>query len=124
MEFKFDTKPTYTVITPQYDALDVNLTEQLAEQISLYINKGSNNFIIDMQMCATCDNKSFEQLAAMHEDCYVNQRSLVFTGLQATILQPLNESGLTDMLNIAPTMQEAVDIVSMEILERDLMNEE
>ncbi|MCB0541650.1 MAG: STAS domain-containing protein, partial [Bacteroidetes bacterium] len=83
-----------------------------------------NNFIIDMQQCSKTDNTSFPALAELHEDCYMNQRSLVFTGIQAPVLDALNENELAEMLNIAPTMQEAVDIISMEILERDLMNED
>lgn len=124
MEFKFDTKPTYTVITPETNTLDANLTEKLAGQIALCITNGANNFIIDMQFCAITDNKSFDSLAELHEDCYMNERSFVLTGLQQPVMQQLVENELADMLNIAPTMQEAVDIVSMDILERDLLNEE
>jgi hypothetical protein len=59
----------------------------------------------------------------MHENCYNNSQSLVFTGVQANVLTQLQEKELDTVLNIAPKMIEAIDIISMEILERDLFDE-
>jgi hypothetical protein len=60
----------------------------------------------------------------MHEDSYSNSRSLVFTGIQSEVMKAMKEEELDLSLNIAPKMIEAVDIISMEILERDLLGEE
>jgi len=124
MEFKFDTKDTYTVITPLTDRLDVNLTEHLVSNIDVYTGGGCDNFIIDLHHCETADITSFDALVLLHQSCYGKQRSLVFTGLHPVVLQMLLENDVADLLNIAPTMQEAIDIISMEILEGDLFNEE
>lgn len=124
MEIKFDTKETYTVITPETDTIDDNLTALLAQNIDLYINKGSNNFIIDLQHCEKADNTSFEGLLKLHEHCYAHQQSLVLTGLSNNVADNLKKNDTEQTLNTAPTMIEAVDIVSMEILERDLLNED
>lgn len=124
MEFKFDTKNTYTVITPLADVLDVNLTANLLSEITVFNSEGANNFIIDMQSCTTADNTSLMNLAELHDWCYENGRSLVFTGLQPDVMHLIQQNDMTETLNIAPTMIEAVDIISMEILERDLFGEE
>lgn len=124
MEFKFDTKTTYTVITPMADVLDMDLTVKLAEKVKLAGDDKPGNFIIDLQECKKADNKSFAEIADLHDWCYENQHSLVFTGIQPDILQMMQEEELTESLNIAPTMVEAADIISMEVLERDLMAEE
>jgi hypothetical protein len=60
----------------------------------------------------------------MHENSYSNSRSLVFTGLQSQVMQVIKDEELDESINIAPKMIEAVDIISMEILERDLFSEE
>ncbi len=124
MEFKFDTKTTYTVITPQTDVLDNNLTGKLAELIKADYGIDSNNFIIDLQHCISADNTSLEGLLQVHDDCYTALRSFVLTGAQPEVLKLLQSNDGAGRLNIAPTMQEAVDIISMEILERDLLSEE
>lgn len=123
MEFKFDTKTTYTIITPVADVLDVNLTENLEQEITSYNVEGGNNFVIDLQNCTSADNKSFDKIAALHGWCYENARSLVFTGVCSAIMSDFQQYDMTESLNIAPTYEEAADIISMEILERDLMAE-
>ncbi len=124
MEFKFDTKTTYTVITPQSDVLDNNLTGKLAELTGEDYGNDSNNFIIDLQHCISADNTSLAGLLQVHDDCYAALRSFVLTGTQPGVLKLLQSNDAAERLNIAPTMQEAIDIISMEILERDLLSEE
>ena len=124
MEFKFDTKPTYMVVTPVSAALDANLAVGLQQKMSELLGKGNNNYVVDLQHCVTTENANLDILAQIHDECYSNGNSLVYTGLQEDVLNALRDKELDESVNIAPTMQEAVDIISMEILERDLFGEE
>lgn len=124
MEFKIDTKDTFTIITPLNTRIDANLTGALEQKCAELAQTGVNNYIIDMQECAEPDNSAIDGLLNLHETCYANEQSLVFTGMgkQAVALLKENETDL--IINLAPTMKEAIDIISMEILERDLFSEE
>lgn len=124
MEFKIDTKPTYTHITPVTNHLDAKLTEAIRQKWNKLTESGSRNFIIDLHNCLDADNASFPELLLLHETSYENAYSLVFTNLQDNVMQQLKDHDMDLSINIAPTMAEAVDIISMEILERDLFNEE
>lgn len=124
MEFKIDTKPTYTVITPSQNVIDDKMTDELAQKIEECINNGSTNFIIDIEQCKTADNTSLTKLLELHTKCYDAQYSFVITGMNDSIKELAKKADIADELNIAPTMIEAVDIVSMEILERDLLSGE
>lgn len=124
MEFKIDTKPTYLVITPITNHLDANLADALRQKCTELTESGSHNFIIDLHNCLDADKASFANLTSLHEDCYNNEQSIVFTGLQDDVMSALKEEETDQALNIAPKMAEAIDIISMEILERDLFNEE
>ena len=124
MEFKIDTKDTYTIIIPVYTGIDNALTDALTKKCAELADSGTNNYIIDLQNCNSVDKSSFETLLQMHEDSYSNSRSLVFTGIQSEVMKTMKEEELDLSLNIAPKMIEAVDIISMEILERDLLGEE
>ncbi|MBL7717926.1 MAG: hypothetical protein JNL72_03750 [Flavipsychrobacter sp.] len=77
-----------------------------------------------MHNCLSCDKNALTGLAELHEDCYSNEQSLVFTHVPQELLQALKAEELDSALNIAPQMIEAIDIVNMEILERDLFGEE
>jgi len=124
MEFKIDTKDTYTIITPLYSSIDNSLTDGLAKKCAELADSGTNNYIIDLQNCNSVDKSALQGLLQMHEDSYSNSRSLVFTGLQSQVMQVIKDEELDESINIAPKMIEAVDIISMEILERDLFSEE
>jgi len=124
MEFKIDTKNTYTIITPVANRLDANLTAGLRQKWEELRQSGRANLIVDMHNCLEMDNQSLQGLYEFHTELYSSGESLVFTGLPDKLLRIFKEHEEEIPLNAAPTMAEAVDIVSMEILERDLLNEE
>jgi len=124
MEFKIDTKKNYTLITPVANVIDANLAVAISEKCRELTENGSNNYIIDLQHGADADTASFGELLSLHEFCYSNGQSLVFVGITEPVLQKMKPEEVHLSLNIAPTLVEAADIISMEILERDLFNEE
>lgn len=124
MEFKIDTKTNYTNIAPVTNHLDAALTEALRQKWNELRQMGSLNFIVDLHNCIEMDKASLPALISLHQDFYSHHSSLVFTGMQDAVLQQLKEHSEELPLNIAPSMAEAIDIVSMEILERELFNEE
>lgn len=124
MEFKIDTKPSYTSITPLSNQLDANLAEALRQKWTELANSGSANLIIDLAGCRAADEMALDLLTAFHTDVYASDHSLVWTNVSGEVLALLKLRELDLTLNIAPTMAEAIDIISMEILERDLFGEE
>ncbi|MCD6012074.1 MAG: anti-sigma-factor antagonist [Flavipsychrobacter sp.] len=124
MEFKIDTKDTFTIIVPINDRLDAKLTGELKNKCAELAQNGVNNYIIDFKNCAETDSSAIDGLVDLHEDCYANERSLVYTELNKQGVTVLKENEADLLINLAPTMKEAIDIISMEILERDLFNEE
>jgi anti-anti-sigma regulatory factor len=124
MEFKIDTKPTYTVIAPMNSSIDANMTEAVRQKWKELTESGRGNIIIDLSSCSGADERAFRALEQLHEEVYSNRGSIVFTNLQPAVWTVVKEKEADLLLNIAPTMQEAVDVVSMEILERELFDEE
>ena len=124
MEFKIDTKDIYTHITPLNGVLDANLAAALKKKLSELGQSVSYNLIIDLENCSKIDATAYGALIDLHTDWYSRGRSLVFTGVHEGIMEDLKKNNVDTALNITPTLIEAIDIVSMEILERDLQNEE
>jgi anti-anti-sigma regulatory factor len=124
MEFKIDTKEVFTQISPLNDLLNANMAAELERKCHELTDSGSNNFIINLDACQNAEPEAFEVLANLHEELYGNGQSIVFTGLTADVTRQIREAQMEMAINIAPTQVEAVDIISMEILERDLFNEE
>lgn len=124
MEFKVDTRDTYTHIETTGAHLGANMAAALEERAAQNADSGSNNFLIDLSACQSADEAAFEALATWHEHVYSEGGSLVFTGIRPAVLEVAREAQLDGAINIAPTEIEGIDIISMEILERDLFNEE
>lgn len=124
MEFKIDTRETYTRIGSAGEHLGANMAAALEERASQLSDSGSQNFLVDLSSCQTADEGGFEALANWHENAYSEGHSLVFTGLEPDVLKVARDAQLDGAINIAPTEIEGIDIISMEILERDLFNEE
>jgi anti-anti-sigma regulatory factor len=124
MEFKIDTKEIFTQISPVNEHLNANMAAELERKCAELTDSGSNNFIINLDACQNAEPEAFEALAALHEVLYANGQSLVFTELTDGVMRQIKDAQMDQTINIAPTEIEAVDIISMEILERDLFNEE
>ncbi|KAA5535089.1 STAS domain-containing protein [Taibaiella lutea] len=123
MEFKIDTKPTYTVITPETGDLSVNLAEEIRQKVKEATETDSHNFVIDLTNIENMDMASGDHLLDLHNEVYNNGRSLVFTSMKESIMNTMKKGQYHLSLNLAPTMIEAIDIISMEVLERDLLGE-
>lgn len=124
MEFKIDTNNTFSTITPVISAINAKLAGIIREKCTEMRQSGSHNLIIDLRECAEIDNGALLEFISMHEESYSNNMSLVYSGLNDKVLTTVKAEEADLMLNIAPTMQEAIDIVSMEVLERELLSEE
>lgn len=124
MEFKIDTKEAFSTVRPVTSALNAKLTGELNRKCEELRQSGSKNLIIDLGECTEIDSESVKIMIAMHEDSYSHDHSLVFTEPNAAVMAIIKEEEADMAMNVAPRMIEAIDIVSMEILERDLLSEE
>lgn len=123
MEFKIDTKPTYTVITPEKADLSVILAEEIRQKVKDATETEGHNFVIDLSNIENMDRTSGDVLLDLHNELYNNGRSLVFTSMNENVMNTMKKGQYHLSLNLAPTMIEAIDIISMEVLERDLLGE-
>ncbi len=124
MDFKIDTKDAFAIIIPVTGKLDANLAEEVVNKCNETRLNGSNNLIIDLQHITDVEESALAVFVQLHEDSYSNEQSLVFTGINPNVGAALKANETDLLLNVAPKMIEAVDIISMEILERDLFGEE
>ncbi len=124
MEFKIDTKDTFTVLTPISGKIDANFTGALGTRCMETRQSGSKNVIVNLEHVTAIDKEVVPDLINLHEESYAEDASLVFTMVNEKVMAVFKEDETDLLINIAPRMDEAIDIVSMEILERDLFSEE
>ncbi|NDC42386.1 MAG: STAS domain-containing protein [Chitinophagia bacterium] len=124
MEFKIDTKEYYTSIAPLATGAEAAFADKLSGIVEAAGQNGSKNYVIDLQGVASLAVAEVSGLLDLHISCYTAGQSLVFTGMNAEVAEALKQGDEDRLLNVAPTLIEALDIINMEMLERDLMSEE
>ncbi|PSL42685.1 STAS domain-containing protein [Chitinophaga niastensis] len=121
MKFKIDTKEKIVVFCPEEDTLDANLSADFLSTITSLPELEGRNLILDLSLVQKIDATGVEAILTVYETLYGNNLSCAITGLNNTLTAQLKETG-SDMLNLAPTMAEAIDLIMMEELERELMD--
>lgn len=121
MKFKIDTKEKIVVFCPEEPVLDANLAEEFKAAVAGLPELEGRNLILDMTLVQKIDPPGVEAILTVYERMYDNNLSCAVTGLNNTLTASLKSAG-GDMLNLAPTMAEAIDLVMMEELERELLD--
>ena len=123
MNYKIDTKENFDIITPQIAMLNSTLTDELSKLINKS-REHDKSVIIDFSQVNEIPEEFVDFLTQTHETMYLDNFSFVLCQVGGILKQQLQEADLEDSLNIAPTLIEAIDIVSMEVLERELLGGE
>jgi hypothetical protein len=124
MDFKIEARDSFFIIAPNVVMLSAILADELIGDIVKDGQLGSSNLVIDLELVEEIEQAVLDRLVAWHEDWYGAGRSLVFTRVANSFLAMARSTDKDLLLNLAPRIEEAIDIVSMEILERDLLGEE
>lgn len=121
MKFKIDTKEKIVVFCPEESVLDANLAEDFTAAVTALPELEGRNLILDMTLVQKMDTTAVEAILTVYQRMYDNNLSCAITGLNNTLTATVKSAG-GDMLNLAPTMAEATDLVMMEELERELLD--
>ncbi|SFP90811.1 hypothetical protein [Parafilimonas terrae] len=123
MKFKIDTREKFTIITPDSDFTSDNLTAELKELLTSFLQH-KTNLVINLKNAVTVKENLVKELAAWQQQFYEHQVSFVLCELQLPVQAFINQLDLDSGLNITPSETEAWDIVQMEEIERELLGDE
>jgi anti-anti-sigma regulatory factor len=121
MKFKIDTKEKIVVFCPEEAALDANLSDDFLRTVTALPELKGRNLILDLALVQKTDAAGIEAILTVYRCVYDNKFSCAITGLNSALTTGLRAAG-GDMLNLAPTLAEAIDLVMMEELERELLD--
>ncbi|NCX95711.1 MAG: hypothetical protein EBX41_04745 [Chitinophagia bacterium] len=124
MRFKIDTKGNYLLITPLFPALTLECVQKLSQLITDLSQNGSNAYIVDFTELTQAEDLALPKLEEIHNNCYALNHSVVYTNVDKALIQAMKKTEIDLIINIAPTMQEAVDIINMEHVARDWFGDE
>ena len=123
MQFKINTSEKFTVIMPIEENLSDNLTAELTQTATSYLQSDIKNIVLNLKNVLTVNDAGAIQLAKLQQMFYENNASFVICEIKPAVEEKLNELELLEIMNITPTESEAWDIVQMEEIERELLDD-
>lgn len=124
MNFTVDNKEKYALVTSNVEKLDTTCAPELKSEL-VYLNKTNvRNIIINMSRTRYCDSSGLSALLVANRLCKGVNGTLVICALQEPVMKLVQISQLESVLSITPTEEEAVDLLYMEEMEKDIKKED
>jgi len=120
MEFSKEKTEYYTILRVHADKLDTTIAPELKSELLIINNDGVVNIILDLSDTRYCDSSGLSSILVANRLCKNGNGTLILTGLQPTVQKLITISQLDTVLNIVPTISEAIDFMFMESIEKDL----
>jgi anti-sigma B factor antagonist len=123
MNFEVKPEEKYTLVTTKVEKLDSLNAPDLKSELVMINKKEVRNIIVNLDQTRYCDSSGLSAILVGNRLCKNSGGTFVVTGLQASVKKLISISQLDTVLNITPTVSEAVDLIMMEEVERDLSDE-
>ena len=124
MQVKTDTKEKFHVITVNDASLTADMAAELSDLLLAYLQNDVKNVILNLKELQSLDEIAAEKIVKLQQNFYEKNSSFVICEIQKPVEDFLDSVNLLEVMNTTPTESEAMDIVQMEEIERDLLNEE
>jgi anti-anti-sigma factor len=124
MKYKIDKNEKYTVLSLEEKNLNSLLAPDLKSTFVILVNEGVENLILDLSNVSYVDSSGLSAILTA-DRLWKSIGSFVLTGLDHPNVKKLIEiSRLDTILTIIPTLEESIEYVFMEAMERELRAEE
>lgn len=120
MSFDIEHKEKVVVVKTKVDKLDSLVAPDLKSEFVLISKNGHKNMVLDLSETRYCDSSGLSAVLVANRLCRDASGTFVLCGLQPTVEKLITISQLDSVLKITPTQSEAVDLVYMDEVERDV----
>jgi len=124
MNFAHEKTEHYTILRVLAEKLDGQIAPDLKSELLLLNKDGVANVILDLSQTRYCDSSGLSSVLVGNRLCKNDNGSLILVGLQPSIRKLITISQLDPVLQMVPTVAEAIDYLFMESIEKDLDNNE
>ncbi|MGI4021047.1 MAG: STAS domain-containing protein [Janthinobacterium lividum] len=123
MKFTVDKHEKYVLIKLNESKLNSLISPQLKSELILMNTDGQRNIILDLSTVKFADSSGLSSLLVGHRICKNAEGIFILTGLSDSVARLVSISQLESVFSIVATTEEAIDLVFMEEIEKDLKKE-
>ena len=120
MKFTVDKHEKYVLIKLNEDKLNSLVSPQLKSEFILTNTEGQRNIILDLSNVKYSDSSGLSSLLVGHRMCKNSDGTFILTGINDNISRLISISQLENILTIVGTVDEAIDLIFMEEIEKEL----
>ena len=123
MKFTVDKHEKYVLIKLNESKLNSLNSPQLKSELILCNSEGQRNIILDLSNVKYSDSSGLSSLLVGHRICKNADGTFILTRINENIARLIAISQLENILNIVETVDEAIDLIFMEEIEKELKRE-
>ena len=123
MNHSIEKTEKYIIIRLNEEKLNDLISTELKSQLMAINQEGARNIILDLSNTTYCDSSGLSAILVGNKLCKNSNGSFVICGLKDKVKRLVTISQLEKILLIVPTIEEGIDLIFMEEIERDLIND-
>ncbi len=123
MKFTVDKHEKYVLIKLNESKLNSLISPQLKSELILCNSEGQRNIILDLSNVKYSDSSGLSSLLVGHRICKNADGTFILTRINENISRLIAISQLDNILSIVATVDEAIDLIFMEEIEKELRRE-
>lgn len=120
MKFTVDKHEKYVLIKLNESKLNSLISPQLKSELILSNSEGQRNIILDLSNVKYSDSSGLSSLLVGHRICKNSEGTFILTGINENISRLIAISQLENILNIVGSVDEGIDLIFMEEIEKEL----
>lgn len=120
MKFTVDKHEKYVLIKLNENKLNSLISPQLKSELILSNSEGQRNIILDLSNVKYSDSSGLSSLLVGHRICKNADGIFILTGIKENIGRLIAISQLENILNIVGSVDEGIDLIFMEEIEKEL----
>jgi len=123
MKFTVDKHEKYVLVKLNESKLNSLITPQLKSELILTNAEGQRNIIFDLSQVKFADSSGLSSLLVGHRLCKSAEGTFILVALTEPVARLINISQLESVFTIVNTVSEAIDLVFMGEIEKELKKE-
>jgi len=120
MKYTVDKQEKYTLLQFNETKLDATVSPQLKSEFVTLNAEGNRNIIADLSQVKYIDSSGLSAILIGNRLCQDADGSFFLAGVTDHVMKLIKISQLDTVLDLLPTVEEAIDAVFMNELENDL----
>ncbi|MBI2967666.1 MAG: STAS domain-containing protein [Bacteroidetes bacterium] len=122
MGFHIDRRENCAILTVEAEKFDTKVAPAIKAQLVLLKNEGFRNIIINLRQCRYCDSSGLSAILIANRICNENNGTCVICHTQKAVEKLIEISQLDTVLKIVPTLDEALQYINLEEVEKKIKN--